>query len=334
MSHGKQIRLFLTDGSASGIRYAELMNWTGQAFACPKVHFSGLQKWPETQRSGVYVLIGVNKDGDDAVYIGESENVAKRLLQHVSKSTLDDIVSAFLFTSKDDNLTKGHITFLEQRLIKRAEEAKQYPVECGREPSEKLLSKPEVATMEEFLENLYLVSAALGFSLFEIPPSAPPMHVAQPQDNQEEANPNQFSFVMDSGLKAQGFQSDEGFVVTNGSEAVMEDAESLQAGYKALKDSLKKNGVLLEDNGKHKFTQDYTFKSASAAVSVVAGSQRSGPKSWKNAANKTLGEVEAEKATEIEATIPQTPEEAPIEVAVPAPQKQAAAEVAVVPLKN
>ena len=128
MNYGKQIRLFLTDGSARGIRYAELMNWTGQAFACTKSLFSKLVEWPETQRAGVYVLLGVNEKGEDAVYIGESENVGKRLLQHLSSPKLDDIIEAFFFTSKDDNLTKGHITFLEQRLVKRAEEAKQYIV--------------------------------------------------------------------------------------------------------------------------------------------------------------------------------------------------------------
>ncbi|MEI7836171.1 MAG: GIY-YIG nuclease family protein, partial [Planctomycetota bacterium] len=171
MNHGKQIRLFLTDGSAGGIRYAELMNWTGQAFSCPKALFAKLKDWSETRRPGVYVLVGLNGDGKDAVYIGESENVLKRLLWHLRKSTLDDIVEAFFFTSKDDNLTKGHTTHLEQRLVKRAEEAKQYVVEYGREPSKKTLSKPETETMEEFLDHLYLVSAALGFTVFEI--SAP-----------------------------------------------------------------------------------------------------------------------------------------------------------------
>jgi hypothetical protein len=292
MNHGKQIRLFLTDGSASGLRYAELVNWTGQAFACPKSLFSKLSEWPETQRAGVYVLIGVNESGDDAVYIGESENVGKRLIQHLSNPKLDDIILALFFTSKDDNLTKGHITFLEQRLVKRAEEADHFIVKYVREPSEKLLSKPEIATMEEFLENIYLVAAALGFYVFELP-------LAEPSG----AEGGELRFELENGVIAKGFSSEEGFVVRAESNAVASDSTSLQGGYRNLKDDLKKKGVLVSDNGKLKFAKDYTFKSSSAAAAVVAGSQRSGPKSWKNNEGKTLGEIEAEEAATAEVAL-------------------------------
>ncbi len=305
MAYGKQIRLFLTDGSPSGVRYAELMNWTGQAFAFPKVHFSSLSDWPETQRAGVYILLGVTNEGDDAAYIGESENVAKRLLQHVAGKTLDDIILAFFFTSKDDNLTKGHITFLERRLLKRAQEAKQCKVQCDREPSEKVLSKSETATMEEFLENLYLVSAALGFDVFELPPVSSSLPVDSKEKRLQKIG-DHLSFGLENGITARGFQSDEGFVVFKGSEATLADTTSLQSSTKALKDTLKKNGVLIEDEGKLKFTQDYSFRSSSAAAGVVAGSQRSGPASWKNPDGKSLGAIESESATQVEATLPST----------------------------
>ena len=271
MDYGKQIRLFLTDGSASGIRYAELMNWTGQAFACPKGLFTKLKGWPETQRAGVYVLVGLNGKGDEAVYIGESENVLSRLLWHLSQSTLDDIIEAFFFTSKDANLTKGHITYLEQRLVKRAEEAKQYVVEYGREPSKKPLSKPESATMEEFLENLYLVAAAMGYRVFEAPPTKPSHDGA-----------GLFTLTLENEIAATGYPSEEGFVVKNGSAATPIDAPSLNAGYKALKADLRSKSVLVTEGDRLTFTQDYTFKSSSAAACVVDG--------------KILRDVEVEQA--------------------------------------
>ena len=293
MNHGKQIRLFLTDGSASGIRYAELMNWTGQAFACPKGLFAKLREWPETQRAGVYVLVGLNEKGEEAVYIGESENVTTRLLWHLSQSTLDDIVEAFLFTSKDDNLTKGHITHLEQRLVKRAEEAKQYVVEYGREPSEKTLSKPETATMEEFLENLYLVAAAMGYSVFETPPAERVVTDGE----------GLFSLTVGNGITATGYLSEGGFVVMSGSAASPSDTPSLQAGYKGLREALKAKSVLVTDGDRLKFTQDYTFRSSTAAAGVVAGSQRSGPQSWIQADGKSIRDIEAEKAEASEQAI-------------------------------
>jgi hypothetical protein len=294
MNHGKQIRLFLTDGSASGIRYAELMNWTGQAFACPKSLFSKLKEWPETQRAGVYILIGLNDKGEDTVYIGESENVGNRVMQHLGAGTLDEIVVAVFFTSKDDNLTKGHITLLEQRLAKRAGEAKRYAVQFGREPSEKTLSKPEAATMEEFLENIYLVSSALGFVVFEMPPTA----------QEVEGQASELSFELENGVKARGFDSEEGFVVKAGSQAAANDVGSLQPGYKGLKEELKQKNLLVPDGAHLKFAEDYTFTSSSAAAGVVSGSQRSGPKSWKNKDGKTLAELEAAEAVQSQAAEP------------------------------
>jgi len=298
MNHGKQIRLFLTDGSATGIRYAELMNWTGQAFACPKGLFGKLKEWPESQRAGVYVLLGLNASGEEVAYIGESENVIRRILEHVGQSTLDEIVKALFFTSKDDNLTKGHTTFLERRLISRAQDVQQYIVQCDREPSEKILSRPEIATMEEYLENLYLVASALGFVVFESTTEA-----AAPRVDSSE-------FALDlreSGVSARGYTSDLGFVVRKDSRAVSTDTSSLSLGYRALKEDLKKKAVLVADGPSLKFAQDYTFSSSSAAAGVVSGNARSGPQSWARQDGKTLKEVEEEKARVLEAAVASHP---------------------------
>ncbi|MGB1700835.1 MAG: GIY-YIG nuclease family protein, partial [Nannocystaceae bacterium] len=32
---GKTVRIYLADGSPTGIRHAEVVNWTGQALVCP-----------------------------------------------------------------------------------------------------------------------------------------------------------------------------------------------------------------------------------------------------------------------------------------------------------
>jgi hypothetical protein len=296
MDHGKQIRLFLTDGSATGVRYAELMNWTGQAFACPRSLFTKLKNWPETQRAGVYVLVGLNEKGEDAVYIGESENVLTRLLSHVRESTLDDIVEAFFFTSKDDNLTKGHITYLEQRLIQRAEQAKRYVSENVQKPSEKTLPKMELGPMEEFLEKFYLVAAVLGCEVFK---------TASSKLSPDSAGLFKLA-VKVKGIAAIGYPSEEGFVVQAGSTATLTDAPSLHAGYKAQKADLKSKSVLVTEGDRLKFTQDFPFKSSSAAACVVAGAPKAGPTSWVRD-GKTLREVEAEKARADEKEVAATP---------------------------
>lgn len=54
---GRSIRIYLSDGSPSGLRHVEIVNWSGQAIACPRSRFSELKEWSESQRPGVYFLL-------------------------------------------------------------------------------------------------------------------------------------------------------------------------------------------------------------------------------------------------------------------------------------
>ena len=85
MALGRAIRIYLSDGSVAGIRHGEIVNWTGQAIACPRARFPELRDWPEAKKPGVYFLFGTDDEsGQEAVYIGEAEVVFDRLATHVS----------------------------------------------------------------------------------------------------------------------------------------------------------------------------------------------------------------------------------------------------------
>src|SRR5210317_1208784 len=112
------IKLFLVHGSPSGLRTAELSNWSGKAIAAPRTEISDLLKREELTSPGFYLLTGVEPDsGDPAIYIGEAENVASRLKGHAGKDFWNAVT---VFVSKDENLTKAHIRYLEGLLIERA----------------------------------------------------------------------------------------------------------------------------------------------------------------------------------------------------------------------
>ncbi len=287
MIHPKQLRVFLTSGDARGIRYAELVNWTGQAFSCPKNLLGDLKQWPETQRPGVYVLFGLDKDGRAIAYIGESEDVFARMAAHKSSPPITEIVEVLIFTSKDDNLTKGHVSFLEEQLVKRANEAKQMPVSYGREPGEKTISKPERATMVEFLDNLYLVSSALGHRIFDLV-------------EKRRVTGQVFELKMENGVEATGRLAPEGFIVHAGSTASATNTASLHGGYLELKETLIKTGVLVQNGAHLKFVQDHIFTTPTPAASVICGSQRSGPMTWKDkATGQTIAEIDAKNASKV-----------------------------------
>jgi hypothetical protein len=284
MSHGKQLRLFLPDGTPSGPRYYELVNWTGQALVMPVSRIKELVggAWPEFERPGVYLVRGESEEGHGRLYIGESENVAKRVQGH--PATLGfEVTELLLFTSKDDNLAKSHVLWLESALIELATVAKRIKLTNGTAPPTKALSKAEQATMVEYLEHLGLVAQTAGFSYF----------TKAKVRNVGPAPAAQFALhKVKQGIKARASQSDEGFVVLAGSRASGSPTEALAKGYAQQREELIEQGVLkLDPDGHYLFTVDAVFSSPSAAASIIAGYPSSGPQNWLDQNNVSLKDL-------------------------------------------
>ena len=86
--------------------------------AAPRTDLDELLAREELQKPGVYILVGTDPDkGSPSCYVGEAEVVRDRLRQHRVK---DFWVHAVVFVSKDENLTKAHVRYLEGRLIEQA----------------------------------------------------------------------------------------------------------------------------------------------------------------------------------------------------------------------
>ena len=84
MSVGKTIKLFLADGTAGGLITAEILNWTGHVVSAPRSNLSELIDRPEMSRTGIYFLLGDDPEsfGGTLAYIGEADEVGRRLYQH------------------------------------------------------------------------------------------------------------------------------------------------------------------------------------------------------------------------------------------------------------
>ena len=84
MAFGKSIRIFLKDGTVTGVKFAEVVNHTIQSISCPRLKASELSLLQEARRPGVYFLFGKDEESnEDMVYIGEAENVLDRLQNHL-----------------------------------------------------------------------------------------------------------------------------------------------------------------------------------------------------------------------------------------------------------
>ena len=124
---GKTIRIFLADAEPTGILFPEISDWTGKVLVAPYSQLHQLSKRDEVRRTGVYLLVG--PDPDDAsralACIGEGDNVLRRLLGHNKNEAKDFSERTVVMVSKDENLTKSHVRYLECRLFNLAQEARR-----------------------------------------------------------------------------------------------------------------------------------------------------------------------------------------------------------------
>jgi hypothetical protein len=295
MAIGKSIRVYLADATVTGIRYAELVNWTGHAIACPRNRLSELTKWSEAAKPGVYFLFESRfGDSKPIAYIGESENVSQRLTSHDrNKEFWNEVI---IFTSKDENLTKAHIKFLESALVGLSKQADRYQLENGNNPPESSLPRADRDAMEEFIGNVRMVLGVLGYPILEpiLQTKEPKKQEGRPVDEIEVINPiNELTFAVNN-LTAKGAATDEGFVLKKGSQLSKYNMDSIPGSIVKIKDRLLKDGVLKESDNSLVATEDILLSSSSYAAAIVAGTSRSGPQSWRAANGKTMKQIEDE----------------------------------------
>ncbi|MCE0495934.1 GIY-YIG nuclease family protein [Vibrio salinus] len=284
---GKSMRIFFADGSPTGLRQVEVGNWSGLALACPRVRFSEISDWPESQRPGVYFLLE-KPSGEEGnqVYIGESENVLKRLASH--DRDRDFWNEVIIFTSKDENLTKAHIKYLEARLIELTQSADRYTLENGNNATKSSLPRADMSDMEGYIDFIKLVLGSLGHKLLEPVAKA----VVDTHTEAESVAQYELSFEV-SKMMAKGRMVDEGFLLLKGSQVVAKSSQSMPGKVQHFKEAWIENGTLKSNGNGYVLAQDKLLSSSSYAASFVAGSSRSGPQSWKTSAGESLKELES-----------------------------------------
>jgi hypothetical protein len=275
------IRIFLVHGDPKRLRTAELSNWTGKAIAGPRSEFDEVIGREESTNSGVYFLTGIDPEsGKAALYIGEAESIRDRVKSHLERDFWNQIV---YFISKDENLTKAHIRYLEGRLIDQARYANRALVVNGQGSSAKL-PESDREDMEVFLEKINQLLPVLGVELL----------VAASSKTASDAE-KEILYCEIKGIQARGHRTPNGFLVLRGSQAVLNERASAQKYPWPLnmRQKLKDEGVLSIQEDRLVFTRDEEFSSPSAAAAVIHGGHANGLIAWKDKNGKTIKEIES-----------------------------------------
>ena len=274
------IKLFLPRGDAKSLRTAEISNWTGKAIAAPRTELDELLQREELDKAGVYILSGTDPlSGSPRAYIGEAEVIRERLKQHKTKEFW---ISAIVFVSKDENLTKAHVRYLESRLLIEATQVARFTLEQNQAGGSKL-PESDREDMEVFLSRVRQLLPVLGSDLL-IP-------IAQPAAKQQTGG---VLICRMKGAEARGHRTPDGFVVLKGSTAVLQERASAKnwPAVIALRKQMIADGTLIPKDGFYEFTKDAAFSSPSAAAAVVEGGSANGLIEWRTKDGRVLKDLD------------------------------------------
>ena len=275
---GRSIRIYLVDGDASGLLTAEVMNWSGKFVVAPRTMLKELALREEVSRTGVYILSGPDPENpsQDMIYIGEGDNVFKRITAHDKDPDKEFWTRCVAVISKDLNLTKGHVRFLESRLIEKGHLSRRARLCNGTAPPLPPMPEPDIADMEGFLSHIELVLPVLGFDFLK---PRPYVHLNGGVDASS-ASPN---FEFNSGeASAKAQEIDGEFVVLKGSTALATPKDSWTS-YRGLRDRLIEDQklVAIPDRNLYLFAEDVPLKSPSAGGAIVYAGNVNGRVVWK-----------------------------------------------------
>lgn len=277
------IKLFLPLGDAKRLRTAEISNWTGKAIAAPRTELDDLLARDELEKAGVYMLLG-NDPVTNAprAYVGEAEIIRERLKQHKSKEFW---VSAIVFTSKDENLTKAHVRFLENRLLAEAAQVGRVALEQN-QASGSLLPESDREDMEVFLTRIRQLLPVLGSDILT--------PIAERSGKPQRGGT---LYCRTKEAEARGQRTANGFVIFKDSTAVVSERPSADSypWVLSLRKKLIGDGTLVERAGVLRFTTDAEFSSPSAAAAVVHGGTANGLTAWKTEDGRPLKQLDEQE---------------------------------------
>jgi hypothetical protein len=301
--HGKTLKIYVRGQSSRSLKSVELSNWTGMAFIGERSHIKLARQIDDLSDTGVYLLLSPPEDSGEVltkIYIGETENFSKRISNHQQKDWWTRFV---VFVSKDRNLTKAHVRFLESKLHKMAKEAvSTLKVMNDSEPTSSKLPVSDEATMHEFADHMIFVLETLGLSYF------PVVH-SSVEDIRGSSEPSRPDYSTTEGMEFQltvpktnakaRMRGEEGkFILLSGSFIRADAVESFEkhSYYSLWKQIVKSDAVDKTDDLKLLQTnRDIEFRSPSAAAAVAMGRTANGRARWKRLTDdRMLGECESD----------------------------------------
>jgi len=294
---GKQITLFLVDGTPGGLTTAEITNWTGHLISAQRSDLADMLKRDEAQRTGAYFLLGEESAvTGPRCYIGEADVIADRMRIHRNDKDKDFWDRVVVITSKDANFTKAHARYLESRLIALAKRAGRVTLENKTAPPAPALPEADASDMDYFVSQLQIVLPVLGVNAIRVPVST----ARSPEPVTDAVSPVFRLRNAKGRVDASAQQIDGEFTVLEGSFIVatwhgIGKAPSTVKQYdyfRAQHEQLLDRGDLLVEDGRGRLTSNLVFTSPSLAGAIALGRSCNGRREWVTDGGLSFGDWE------------------------------------------
>lgn len=297
-SQPQTIQIFLPGGNPQGLRQAEITTRTVQVFDVPRSvlgEFLGLE---QSHQVGLYFLFGSASAPEDRIdcYVGESDDVGHRLKSHDRNKLFWD--RALVAVSLTNSWTKAHVRYLEAKAVKAGREAGRYTLTNGNEGfTTAYTPRPLQADCDEFFETVSVLTATLGFP------------VLRPMQTRQRTEPARVLHMRGLTETTSGTYSADGLTVFAGTVLVnREPGSRTYERIEAQRAALEADGVLGREGDRLAFLRDYVFASPSGAACLIRGRTANGWDNWRDAANRSLDQIER-VAVEQGTSTSTTPEE-------------------------
>ena len=224
---------------------------------------------------GSCAMLGEDEDTKPKAYIGETENFKERVKDHDNKKKFWQ--KALVFVSKDENIIKADVQYLEYKAIALAKNTNTYVLNENKQmPKAPNMSEPQQDAMDIFFEDVKFLASFVGCNLFDT----------------IEAKEQHLFFISGRKCDAKGFYNSTGFTVLKGSVVAKDTVASLI--WKDKRNRLVNEYCSIQDD-KLVMNSDKTFSSPSSAADFCTGSSVNGWNVWKDNEGKTLADVYREQ---------------------------------------
>lgn len=167
MSYGKSITVYLMDGDSSQRYQVTLDNWNIKAYKIPVGLVAASNSLDSIHTAGVYFLFGY-VEGQKSVYVGEAEDVYRRLTQHIPEKDGYIWDNAVVFIASEIGvLDKARVKYLENRFYNIIKDANSYRLLNRNEPTKSTITKYSEDAMEVVIDNIKLIIPVLGYTPFK-----------------------------------------------------------------------------------------------------------------------------------------------------------------------